>query len=423
MDRYLDRTTLYLYFATLIFAPFARGSVEDWAISIFLMATLTAASASLISRCISWEWQWIKTPLDGPMLSLIILSILSSIFSVHRHSSFWALSLLGGYILFFYLSLTFFQFRTYLRNTQYAVIVIASMLSIFGFIKMFGLNPFSFYEYTNSHQLSSTYVNPNHFAGYIEMALPLLVGTLMVGYRKELLFPMILAALLLMSALAFTLSRGSWISLFCGMMYIGTVFLVHQRMNKRMILMFFGITVMICILILLLSTTLTQRFLSLFEHITNVGGRIIVWRGVVDMIKDYPLLGTGPGTFPFIFSQYQPLGTGTLLYREAHNDYLHFISEIGLFLIPIMAWMVLVLFRHGFQKMKNPSRLIRGITAGAMAGIVSMLVHSIVDFNLHIPANAILFTILVAIVVAPISEHRYPPSKSGHPNKPMHQID
>lgn len=129
--------------------------------------------------------------------------------------------------------------------------------------------------------------------------------------------------------------------------------------------------------------------------------RITVWGGIVEMIKDYPLLGAGPGTFAIVYTQYQP---GGFDYRTfmGHNDYLHFVSETGLLLIPVMAWMIVALFIKGFKKLNNPSRLVRGITLGAMSGITAILVHSIFDFNLHIPANAILFTILAALVVSPI---------------------
>jgi O-antigen ligase len=88
----------------------------------------------------------------------------------------------------------------------------------------------------------------------------------------------------------------------------------------------------------------------------------------------------------------------------AHNDYLHFTSEVGLPLIVIVVWMIIALYRRGFMKIKNPSRLVRGIILGAMSGITAILVHSISDFNLHIPANALLVTILAAMVVAPLPE-------------------
>ena len=93
-------------------------------------------------------------------------------------------------------------------------------------------------------------------------------------------------------------------------------------------------------------------------------------------------------------------------FTMAHNDYLHFVSELGLMLIPILIWMIIALFRHGFMKLGNLSRLVRGTTLGAMSGIFAILVHSMVDFNLHIPANAILFTALTAVVAAPVPRIR-----------------
>ena len=65
-------------------------------------------------------------------------------------------------------------------------------------------------------------------------------------------------------------------------------------------------------------------------------------------------------------------------------------------------WIIIGFFREGFYKLRSPSRLIRGVTLGAMSGVTAILFHSIIDFNLHIPANALLFTVLAALVVAPL---------------------
>jgi len=71
-------------------------------------------------------------------------------------------------------------------------------------------------------------------------------------------------------------------------------------------------------------------------------------------------------------------------------------------LMPIIILMVIALYRKGFKKLKNHSRLIRGTTLRAMSGVTAILIHSIVDFNLHITSNTLLFTVLVALVVAPL---------------------
>jgi O-antigen ligase len=177
----------------------------------------------------------------------------------------------------------------------------------------------------------------------------------------------------------------------------------HFR-NKRLIAALAG-GFLAVVLVVLASTPVVERIRT-FEQkkeIPNLSARVTVWNGVVDMILDYPLLGTGPGTFATVFTQYQPQG---LLYRNfmAHNDYLHFTSELGLPFFAIIVWIIIVLYKKGFQKLKNPSRLVRGITVGAMSGITAILIHSISDFNLHIPANALLFTVLAALVAAPLPQ-------------------
>ena len=130
-------------------------------------------------------------------------------------------------------------------------------------------------------------------------------------------------------------------------------------------------------------------------------GRLVGWRGVNKMISDHPLIGAGPGTFATVYTQYQPPGLANRRFY-AHNDYLHFISEVGLALPAVMVWMIIALYRKGFKKLKNPSRLVRGTTLGAMSGITAILVHSFGDFNLNIPANAILFTVLAALAAGPV---------------------
>jgi len=159
-------------------------------------------------------------------------------------------------------------------------------------------------------------------------------------------------------------------------------------------------------LIVLASTPVVERIRTIEQkdEIPSFRSRVSRWRGTIDMISDYPVLGTGPGTFATVFTQYQPPGLASRSFY-AHNDYLHFTSEVGLPLIAIVVWMIIALYRKGFKKLKNPSRLVRGTTLGSLAGITAILVHSIGDFNLHIPANALLFAVLAAIVVAPLPVH------------------
>ena len=140
-------------------------------------------------------------------------------------------------------------------------------------------------------------------------------------------------------------------------------------------------------------TTLTQQ-----DPIHTLTSRIRCWQGAADQIKDNVMIGTGPDSFAVESPAYQLPGYA-VLFRYAHNDYLHFISETGVLFIPILIFTLFCFFRSGFQKLKSHSRQKRGFALGAMAGVFATHIHSFSDFNLNIPANALLFTILAGIVV------------------------
>jgi len=399
--------TRYAIYGLLIFTPLARGSVQGWAISTIHLVTLIALTSFLVEKSLSRNWQWIKTPLDMPILILIILSILSTVFSVHRYTSIWSIILLINYVTIYYLIIHTFRTRSQFRQVIYIIIGVGAFLSIFGLIKLIGANPFSWWEYTDIRQsqfrLASTFGNPDHLAGYMEMALPLLLGILLLGYKPGIVTLLIYLCCTLLTALVFSLSRGGWSGAFTGLAFMSIALLTNRHFQRKKFFMcliggFFAVA-----LIVLSSTPVVERIRTLEQkdQIPNFKSRISRWRGTVEMIEDYPLLGVGPGNFAFIFTQYQPPGFATRSFY-AHNDYLDFTSEVGLPLSAIVVWMIIAFYRQGFRKLKNPSRLVRGITLGSMSGITAMLFHSISDFNLHIPANAILFTVLSTFVVSAI---------------------
>ena len=394
----------YALYALLIFTPLARGSVQGWAMSIINLVTLIALTVLLLEKTLTWEWQWIKTPLDKPIICLLVLCLLSSIFSLHKNASLWAFILLLNYITIYYLVIYTVNTRSQLRQLIYVIVGLATFLAIFGLIKKFGNNPFPWWDYEyNRNIVTGTYGNPNHFAGYMEMAIPLILGLLLTGFRGGKLVLLLYLVPITVIALILSLSRGGWIGTTIGLAFMGVALLGNRYFRrKKLVLAFIGASFFIALIVpanrsvVLEIRTLTERG---GEH--PLQDRVLIWAKVLNMASDHPLLGTGPGTFSTIFTQYQPPGH-TLRYTMAHNDYLHFISEVGIALVAILIWMIIAFYRKGFEKLKNPSRLVRGTTLGAMSGVTAILIHSIFDFNLHIPANAILFTVLTAIVVSPI---------------------
>ncbi len=352
---------------------------------------------------------WIKTPLDKPILCLLVVCMLSTGFSLHRSTSFWSMILLLNYLAIYYLAIHTVRTRFQLRRLVYLIIGVSAFLSIFGVFKRFGTNPFPWWDYTDISQhadrFSATFGNPDHLAGYMEMALPIVLGSFLLGYKGGNRLLMVYIAFMVLTALILSLSRGGWLGAAVSLGFMATCLLFDQYFKRKTLIISLMAGVLAISFIVLSTTPVLHRLLTVTkgEFNTSFHTRLMIWAGVWEMIKEYPFLGTGPGTFAFVYMKYEPPALD-VKYTMAHNDYLHFIAEAGLSLSIVMAWIIIALYRNGFKKLKNPSRLVRGTTLGALSGITAILVHSISDFNLHIPANALLFTVLAASVAAPLPE-------------------
>ena len=116
----------------------------------------------------------------------------------------------------------------------------------------------------------------------------------------------------------------------------------------------------------------------------------------LSMWKDYPVFGSGLGSFPVVFPRYSADGT-LVSYTHAHNDYLEFGAEAGAVGLSLLGLMVLMSFAVALRAQylrRDP--LMRGLSFAAMMGILALMIHSSVDFNLQIPANALTFMLLLA---------------------------
>lgn len=140
----------------------------------------------------------------------------------------------------------------------------------------------------------------------------------------------------------------------------------------------------------------------------DLGGRLPIWADTARIIRDFPLGGTGLNTY----------GTATLFYqttlpdehlREAHNDYLQLAAEGGLLLgIPIAAALALFV-REVYQRFRDASDevTVYWIRTGAVTGLVAVALQSIGEFSLQMPGNAALFAVLCAIAIHK-SRQQYP---------------
>jgi O-antigen ligase len=338
----------------------------------------------------------------GPVAAL---GVWSTVMSPHPALALQGMIMLATYLGFFYLVVVSVRSRTEQRALVWVVVGTAAFLCVVGLLKRFDILVFAWWDYApelrkdhGATRLSGVYVNANHMAGFLAMAIPMMLGMFLTRSRPpEARIGMIALALFLIVCQSLTLSRGGWTGTAVALVFMALVLLfkkgfVHKRLVATLLVM-----VTVTALIVMASTPVVQRITTLTqgEIEDSLTGRLTYWAGTKAMIVDNLATGTGPGTFTVAFPPYQVPGLAVLP-RYAHSDYLQFPAETGILAIPLMLGLIFWFFRTGFTRLQSRSRQTQGITLGTMAAVVALLIHSYSDGNLQIPANALLFTALTA---------------------------
>ncbi len=261
-----------------------------------------------------------------------------------------------------------------------------------------------------------TYVNRNHFAGFLEMTLAMGIGLLIAGLsdrRAEswkkffvhtiewILSPKMILRLSLaipVIALTTTHSRMGNTAFFSSLLVAGVIGIALSRRATRNTVVLLASLVVIDLLIVG-SWFGMEKLAARLEQTTiqEVQLREEPAAYSIDLIRDYPVFGAGLGTFYVAFPRYRP-ETVVAFYDHAHNDYAQFAAEgglLGLGLLGLLVAGTIGVALHAQWRRRDP--LMRGISFACIMGVTSILIHSWVDFNLQIPANAMLFMVLLAL--------------------------
>ena len=400
---YYNLACRYLLYALLVFSPLARGSVHPWQQSVIVLLSIAMLSVFLLEMGLT-GLEARRSAVDRPLIALSGIVLVSAMFSSSVPDSTEGGILYFAYLIIFYVTLQSIRTRAHQRQLVYVIIGMGVLLSLIGLLKMCGLT-LSFWHYPeldiHNKFLTGVFGNHNHMAGYLEMVIPLILVLLLIRSRRGLLkVGLVCLALFLILAQLLALSRGGWSSLGFGMGFLALVLLQHNKFRRKRMVLLLSASALLVGLLVLSGADIFERALTLTDEKTvmGLGGRVIAWKGTIVMIQAHPFLGSGPGTYATVAPQFQAPGFSARFY-QAHNDYLQYIAELGYVFIPILVWLLINYFRAGFKKLKSPSRQTWGIALGCMTGVIAILVHSFIDFNLHIPSNAVLFSVLSALTI------------------------
>jgi len=248
-------------------------------------------------------------------------------------------------------------------------------------------------------------VNHNHYAGVMELLapIPLIISLSRLAHQKVRLLAGVGAAVMV-GTIFLSGSRGGMIAMFVELIVLAVVLLRQKRSIRIALAVGAFAVVLISLLVWLGGKELGVRVTSISKDTRSEvsgGMRLSIDRDAVRMIRQKPVIGWGLGTFPVVYPQFRSFYTNFFV-NEAHNDYLQLLAEMGVLGFATMVWFQIVLYLRVRGKIGNWMSNVSGATTLACGlGAAGILVHSLVDFNLQIPANAALFYAFCAIAAAP----------------------
>jgi O-antigen ligase len=402
----LGTVLLYGIFGLLLFGPLAFGAVEPW--SIFFME---AASAALFliwvaRQVLEGEVKLRSNPVFLPLAAFGVLIAMQLVFriSAYPHDT---ISLALQY--FSYAVLCFLASQTLLRGAQARSLalvfcVYGGALAAFSLIQGISSNGKLYWlrQPRMGGWIYGPYVNHNHYAGLMELLIPiplvLSLNRLATGKARAVAAA---TAAVMVGTIFLSGSRGGMLAILAELIFL-TVLLVKQKRGMRTAA---GIGVFLLIVISLLAwvggSELSHRIASVGAHSDlSSDVRTNINRDGIRMILKRPVFGWGLGTFPVVYPQFRTFYTNFFV-NEAHNDYLQLLIETGFAGFGIMVWLVVTIYTRALKKIKNWSNDVGGaVTLACLLGLSGILVHSAVDFNLQIPANAALFYVFCTIAAA-----------------------
>lgn len=263
---------------------------------------------------------------------------------------------------------------------------------------------------------TGTLINRNHFAGLLNMALPLALGALYANYARRRArgsprsetyawsWLFILSCSFMGLAILQSLSRGGALTLVGTLVFMGLALTLGRRRRgatdpgtalSGLAAGILLLTVLALGLVVGLYA-LGERFGDLADA-SPVEGRAAIYLDTLRLIRDHPASGVGPGMFRWRFRPYQTVQVESR-FDHTHNDYLQTAAEWGLPAALVLWGFIAWRFYRAmsiFLRSRDPWR--QGTALGCCGAIFSMLLHSLVDFNLQIPVNLAIFCTILGL--------------------------
>jgi len=410
--------------AVLVFAIAAHGAVEDWARAVLETSAGFLFLFWAVRAYVTREERVLVSPLLPPLLAFIFVAVAQLLFrgTASPYETRTELQLLTALTLLLFLATQAFRTADDWRFFVWFIMSLGFLVAIFGILQHLTFNG-KLYWFREMHYGGipfGPYVNRNHFAGFAELVIPVALVPLVLGkVRPERWFAVILLALLPLGALFLSASRGGIIS-FAAELGVLALLLILRRAGGKHVLAGAVVLLVAFMLVSWLGVRqILERFSSMQTLEATSGKRASMRLDTWHIFREHPWTGTGLGTLQTVFPAYETLYDAKVV-NHSHNDYLEALAETGIVGAACCAWFLGALFFRSLRRLLLQDKSFSAaLHLSGLVACTGFLVHSLVDFNLHIPGNALLFFLLANLATADISSPA-PPAPARHRNHRHH---
>jgi O-antigen ligase len=379
------------------FSVLAFGAVEIWSGSILEIGAsllfIGWAVLVLVDDRIKIYW----SPLNWPLLLLFGIGLAQLLLRATPYPFLTRVELLklAAYLLIFFLSTQVFRERRDLTNLVWFLILLCFSVSLLGIVQHFTSDAkiYGFRTLTAGGDPFGPFVNRNHFAGFVELTVPAGLALLIFrGLRRDVIPLAGLLTIVPVGALILSGSRGGIVSFGFEVAVLALLTRLRKAPEGPRLVALAIVGFAALALVAWLGTgRALERFSTLHPGDVTLSRRATMVHGAARIFFDHPIIGAGLGSLVAVYPRYETIYDGHIV-DHVHNDFVELLAEMGMLggLCGLaFLWILVRESRKSFTA--EQGHFSRGIHAGAIAALCGLLLHSVVDFNLHIPSNALLF--------------------------------
>ena len=414
VDAWCERGILALVLAVVVFGPLALGAVRPADFLGIQFLTVAVLLLWLVRVWLGKPPRLLWTPLCWMVAAFVAYAIFRYATADVEYVARQELLRVLVYAALFFAILNNLHRQQTTRVVVFTLLGLGTLLAFYALYQWLTesedvwhyLKPRCYFK-----RASGSYICPDHFAVLLGLLLPLALSYTLTGRLKPV--PRVLlgyAAFMMLAGLAVTLSRWTWLASAIALAVFFGILLRH-RTYRMTSLIGVGLILAGALVFKLTSVKTHDRLLQSSGERYERTPWVEIWPAAWRMWQDHFWVGVGPGLFDQRYREYRaPTEGAQSRPGRAHNDYLNTLADWGLAgtLLVLGAWAALFwgvcrgwrFIRRSTADLNQKKSNKSAFVLGACIGFATLLVASWFDFNLHIPANAILTVTLMALVTS-----------------------